>query len=118
MKLPSIITVNPLYSIFIIAYFLLKGGYSPSGVYVACAVLFTWKNITNLYFENKYSGIPIKAVVKETYFNVIIGFTAMFSVPYIVSSGMEEGWFRLLVTGVTSVASSAIVLYVWGLTPE
>lgn len=116
MKWPSIITVVPLYSIFIIAYFLLKNGFSPTVVYTVSAVLFIWKNLTNLFFARKYSGISIKSILKEVYFNVVIGGTVMFIIPYLVSTiTFNTDWFRFLVVGFVSVLTSLIVVYKWGL---
>ena len=115
MKWPSIITVIPLYSIFVIAYFLLKRDYSPATVYAVSAAMFTWKNITNLYFANKYSGVPVCSILKESYLNVVIGFIPMFAIPYIVSLYIPDGWIQFLVVGTVSVLTSVAVVYSWGL---
>lgn len=116
MKWPSIITVVPLYSIFIIAYFLLRNGVSPSVVYVVSAVLFIWKNITNLFFAHRYSGISIKSVLKEVYFNIVIGAPVMFIIPYFVSTmTYSSEWIKFMVVGIVSVVTSLVVVYGWGL---
>jgi len=117
MKWPSIVTVVPLISIFFVSFFLLKTGYSPVSVYIASAVLYLWKNITDLYFAHKYSGISITRVLKEVYLNVIVGALIMFAIPYYITLHMETGWARFLVVGSVSVLTSIIVIYYWGMTP-
>lgn len=117
MKWPSIITVVPLYSIFIIAYFLLKNGYSPAVVYVVSAILFIWKNITNIFFAHKYAGISIKLILKEVYFNVIVGAIIMFIIPYLISTlTFSLEWIKFIVVGFVSVITSLLVVFRWGLT--
>lgn len=118
LKWPSIIANLPLVSVTVISYVLLKSGYSPVSVYVACAVVYFWKNIANLYFANKYTGISVSKVIKKVYLNVITGGSVMFLVPLFVSFHMEEGLVRFLVVGTVSVITSIIVIYYWGLTPE
>lgn len=116
MKWPSLITVVPLYSIFIIAYFLLKNGYSPAIVYTTSAILFIWKNIIDLFFAHKYSGISILLILKEAYFNVIVGGTIMFIIPYFISTmTFSTNWLRFLIVGTVSILSSVVVVYSWGL---
>lgn len=117
MKWPSIVTVVPLLSIFVVSYVLLKMGYSPVSVYIASAIIFLWKNCTDLYFANKYSGISILRVLKQVYLNVIVGGFVMFVVPFFVRQHMEAGWSRFLVVGTVSVITSLVVIYFWGLTP-
>ena len=116
MKWPSIVTVVPLISIFFVSYVFLKLGYSPVSVYIVSAVIYIWKNFTDLYFAHKYSGISISRVLKEVYFNVIVGGAIMFIVPYYISINMTSGWPRFLIVGTASVVTSAIVIYFWGLT--
>lgn len=116
MKWPSIVTALPLYSIFIIAYFLLNNGYSPTIVYGVSAVLFIWKNLTNMYYAHKYSGISIVSILTEVYLNVIVGGTMMFIFPYFVSiMPFNVEWLKFLVVGVVSILSSVVVVYNWGL---
>lgn len=117
MKWPSIVTVIPLITIFFVSFILLKLGYSPVSVYVASAVIFLWKNFTDLYYAHKYSGISITRVLKEVYLNVIIGAIIMFMIPYFIHIQMEAGWTRFLLVGSVSVLSSLIVTYFWGMTP-
>ena len=117
MKWPSIVVAVPLISIFFVSYFLLKQGYSPVSVYIASAIIYLWKNGTDLYFAHKYSGISVLRVLKDVYLNVIIGGAIMFVIPYIVSCQMEIGWTRFIVVGIISVITSIIVIYTWGLTP-
>lgn len=116
LKWPSIVTVIPLYSIFIISYVLLKNGYSPVSIYIVSAVLYIWRNITNLYFAHKYSGIPIRTVVKRVYTNTLCGAVLMFIIPYIISLQLPSGWSRFLIVCTTSVIWSLIVIYFIGLT--
>ena len=117
MKWPSIVVVIPLISIFFVSYFLLKWGYSPVSVYVTSAIIYLWKNFTDLYFAHKYSGISIKRVLKQVYLNVILGGFVMFIIPYYITLNMEAGWFRFMVVGIVSAITSTIVIYCWGLTP-
>lgn len=116
LKWPSIITVIPLYSIFFIAYFLLKNGYSPAVVYAVSAILNIWKNITNMFFAHKYSGIPICSILKKAYLNVFIGGFVMFTIPYLVSTlAFNSDLLKFLATGIVSVITSLIVVYRLGL---
>lgn len=117
MKWPSIVVVVPLISIFFVSYFLLKQGCSPVSVYIASAVIYLWKNGTDLYFAHKYSGISVARVLRQVYLNVLMGGAIMFIVPYIVSRQMEDGWIRFIVVGIVSVITSTIVIYTCGLTP-
>lgn len=117
MKWPSIVTVVPLISIFFVSYILLKIGSSPVSVYIASAVIYLWKNFTDLYFAHKYSGISISRVIKQVYINVIVGGIIMFAVPYFVKLQMPPGWVRFLTVGSVSVFTSVLVVYFWGLTP-
>lgn len=116
LKWPSIITVIPLYSIFIISYILLKNGYSPVSVYIISAILFIWKNITNLYFAHKYSGISIRVILIKVYINTLCGGILMFAVPYTISLQLPLGWPRFLIVCTTSVLWSIIIIYYIGLT--
>lgn len=117
MKWPSIITAVPLLSIFVVSFFLLKNGFSPVSVYIASAVMYLWKNLTNLYFAHRYSGISIKRVLIEVYLNVFLGALIMFMVPYFITLHMEAGWIRFLIVGAVSLFTSIIVIYFWGMTP-
>lgn len=117
MKWPSIIIVVPLLSIFVVSYIFLKLDYSPVSVYVVSAILYLWKNVADLYFAHKYSGISISQVLKKVYLNVIVGGAIMFIVPYFVKYHMELGWTRFLVVGSVSIFTSLFVTYFWGLTP-
>ena len=117
MKWPSIVVVVPLISIFFVSYILLKQGYSPVSVYIASAVIYLWKNGTDLYFAHKYSGISVVRVLRQVYLNVVMGGAIMFIVPYVVSLQMEDGWIRFIVVGIVSVITSVIVIYTCGLTP-
>lgn len=116
LKWPSLVTVIPLYSIFIISYILLKHGYSPVSVYIISAILFIWKNITNLYFAHKYSEISIKDVLVKVYMNTLCGAVLIFIVPYAISLQLPLGWPRFLTVCTTSVLWSLIVIYFIGLT--
>lgn len=117
MKWPQIISFTPLYSIFIIAYFLLSNGFSPSWVYAVSAIVFIWKNLVNIYFANRYTGISFVAILKEVYFNVFIGAGAMFIVPYIVSTfSFNSVLCKFMTVCVVSVFTSLFVVYNWGLT--
>lgn len=118
LKWPSIITVIPLYSIFVISYLLLKNGYSPISVYIVSAILFVWKNATNLYFANKYTGIPVRVVLEKVYCNIIVGTILMFSLPYVVSLHLHIGWMRFISVTLISLVWSLIIVYLWGLTPN
>lgn len=118
LKWPSIVTAIPLYSIFIISYILLKNGYSPVSVYIISAVLFIWKNITNLYFAHKYSGISINIVLRKVYMNTSCGAVLMFIVPYIISLQLPLGWSRFLIVCTSSLFWSLIIIYFIGLTPS
>ena len=117
MKWPSIVTVVPLLSIFVVSYFLLKNGHSPVSVYVASAIIYLWKNFTDLYFAHKYSGISVSRVLNQVYLNVIIGGAIMFVIPFLVKLHMNPGWPRFITVGVVSVFTSAIVIYFCGMTP-
>ena len=117
MKWPSIVVVVPLISIFFVSYILLKQSYSPVSVYIASAVIYLWKNGTDLYFAHKYSGISVVRVLRQVYLNVVMGGAIMFIVPYVVSLQMEDGWIRFIVVGIVSVITSVIVIYTCGLTP-
>lgn len=117
MKWPSIFVVVPLISIFFVSYALLKAGFSPVSVYIASASIYLWKNISNLYFAHKYSGISVSRVLKDVYFNVIVGGAAIFIVPYLIVINMEAGWLRFLVVGAVCALTSAVVIYFWALTP-
>lgn len=116
MKWPSIVVVIPLISIFFVSYILLRLGYSPVSVYIASAIIYLWKNSTDLFFAHKYSGISIIRVLKEVYLNVIIGSIVMFVVPYYVKLQMNPGWTRFLLVGAVSVLTSLAVIYFWGMT--
>lgn len=116
MKWPSIITVIPLYSIFIISYFLLKNGYTPVSVYIVSAVLFIWRNITNMYFANKYSGISISLIIRSIYMNTLLGCVVMFIIPYLISSQISYGWERFIIVSIVSILWSCIIIYFLGLT--
>lgn len=117
MKWPSVVTAIPLISIFFVSYILLRMGYSPVCVYIASAIIFFWKNITDLYFAHKYSGISITKVLKKVYLNVLIGGAIMFIVPFLVKQQLDPGWVRFLIVDTVSITSSAGVIYFWGLTP-
>ncbi len=116
MKWPSIVTTVPLYSIFFISYFLLKSGAPPESVYVVSAILSVWRNVSELAFAHKYTGIPVGVVLKESYLNVLAGTCLMFIVPYLVSLQFPLGWKRFLLVGTISVVWSSIVVYTIGLT--
>ena len=117
MKWPSIVVVVPLISIFIVSYLLLKQGYSPVCVYITSAVIYLWKNGTDLYFANKYSGISVSRVLKQVYLNVVFGGAIMFIIPFTISCQMEFGWIRFIVVSIVSILTSTVVIYFWGLTP-
>ena len=95
---------------------MLKNGYSPSMVYAVSAVLFVWKNIINMFFARKYTGISIILILKKVYLNVMLGGTVMFVIPYWVSTIVfNTDWHEFIVVCVVSVIISFMVIYCWGL---
>ncbi len=117
MKWPSIAAVG-LMLIFPISFFLLKMGFSPVSIYVASAIIWSYHNIVDLYYANKYTGIPILKVLKGVYGNIMFGIVPMFSIPYAISKTLEEGLARFVIVGFSSVVTSLIVIYLIGLTPS
>lgn len=115
MKWPSIWAAVVIL-VFPVSYLLLKMGFSPVAVYVASAIIWLYLNGCNLYFANKYTNIPIKMVLKDVYVNVVLGGLVMFIIPFLVSQQMNGGWLRFVAVGGISFLTSAIVVYVWGLT--
>ena len=118
LKWPSLVTVIPLYSIFIIAYILLENGYSPVSVYIVSAMLYVWKNITNLYFARKYTGIPTRMVLEKVYLNIFFGASVMFLLLYWISCQFPMGWHRLIIVCLVSLVWGCAIIYFWALTPE
>ena len=116
LKYPTITTVL-LMMVFPVSYVLLKMGYSPISVYVASCCIWLFQNVGDLFWAHRYSGISVKKVLRDIYFNVYVGAIVMFSLPWLVSTQMEEGWGRLLTVGSISVIWSSIIIYFWGLTP-
>lgn len=117
MKWPSI-WASVIILIFPISYILLKAGCSPVAVYIASAIIWLYLNGCNLYFANQYTYLSIKMVLHKVYFNVIAGGAVMFIIPYIISEQMESGWSRFLVVSSVSLITSALVIFVWGMTPN
>lgn len=117
MKWPSI-WASVMILIFPVSYILLKMGFSPVAVYIASAIIWLYLNGCNLYFANRYTHLPIKMVIREVYVNLMVGAAVMFVVPYIVSEHMELGWTRFLIVSSVSFITSALVIFVWGMTPS
>lgn len=115
MKWPSI-CASVIILIFPISYILLKAGCSPVTVYIESAIIWLYLNACNLYFANQYASLPIKMVLYSVYLNVVAGAAVMFIIPYIISQQMESGWSRFLVVNSVSFITSALVIFVWGMT--
>lgn len=116
MKWPNLTAGITLMMMFPVSYIALKMGCTPITIYIICAIIWSFDNIWNIYWSHHYTGIPISTILQKVYFNVFIGAIIMFIVPYIVSSFMEKGWLRFLCVGLTSICTSVIVIYVWGMT--
>ena len=117
MKWLSIASLG-LLAIFPISYFILKAGLSPVWVFVMSAVIWSWSNISQIYFANRYTGIPYKKILKDAYLNTFIGGAVMFLIPWGISSSMPMGFIRCMIVLSTSFVTSLIVIYTWGLTPS
>ena len=117
MKWQNIVDSSLLFLIFPFSWIALKLGYPPTSVFVISAFFWSTNNIGCLYFSHKYTGLPVGRVLKDVYLNSIIGLVFMFIVPFIVSSHMDEGWIRFITVGFTSVITSFVIIYFWGLTP-
>lgn len=116
MKAPSI-AVSLLFLDLPLSYILLKNGFSPIYVFILTAIIYLWRNGCNIYFANKYTGIPIKLIVKSVYLNTLLGGIMMYIIPLFVSYTMEQGWYRFLVVSSISIIWSLIIIYELGLTP-
>ena len=116
MKMPNLTDGIALLMALPISYLVLKLGYGPVAVCWVNALIWLCDNFFSVYWPNKYTGIPVKMVLKEVYANVFIGGTIMFLVPYIVSHTMADGLLQFLVVGLVSVVTSFSVVYLWGMT--
>lgn len=116
MKGPSL-AVLVLFLDLPLSYILLRNGLSPVYVFVLTAIIFLWRNGSNIYFANKYTGIPISSIVKDVYLNTLMGGVFMFVLPFAISLTMEEGWKRFIIVCLVSILWSCIVIYKFGLTP-
>ena len=116
MKWLSIASLG-LLTIFPISYIILRAGLSPAWVFVSSAAIWSWSNISQIYFAHHYTGIPYKSIFKDAYLNSFIGGTVMFIIPWGVSQTMPIGLIRCIIVLSTSVITSVVVIYSWGLTP-
>lgn len=116
VKWPSLTVGISLIAMFPLSYFALKLGCSPATVYWICAAIWSLDNIWEIYWTHHYADIPIKLVLKEIYANIIIGAIVIFTIPYYISTQMNEGWIRFFTVCGISVAVSFIVVYFWGMT--
>lgn len=115
MKMPNLTDSVALMMALPISYVVLKLGYGPVAVCWVSALIWICDNFFCVYWPHKYTGIPVKMVLKEVYANVFIGGTIMFLVPFIVSHTMTDGLVRFFVVGLVSVVTSFSVIYLWGM---
>ena len=115
MKWLSIASLG-LLMIFPISYIILKAGQSPVWVFVTSAIIWTWSNISQIYFAHKYTGIKYSNILRDAYLNTLIGGAIMFVIPYFVFQNMSMGLPRLITVCSVSILISLIVIYFWGLT--
>lgn len=117
MKGPSL-AVMFLFLDLPLSYWLLKSGVSPVYVFVLTAIIYLWRNGSNIYFANKYTGIPIQMILRDVYLNSLMGGALMFIVPFFISFNMDEGWMRFITVSFVSLLWSCLVIYKMGLTPS
>lgn len=117
MKMPNLTDGIGLLLILPISYIILKLGYGPIPVLWANSLIWIVDIFFSIYWPNRYTGIPIKLVLKQVFGNVILGASLMLLIPYIASTFMQEGLIRFFVVCGVSVATSLIVIYFWGMTP-
>lgn len=119
MKWPNITAGISLMLMLPVSYLILKLGGTATMVFVACAIMWTFDNIWDIYWPHKYTGIPVSLILKKIYLNIFIGLLPMFFVPYLFSLFVffnNEIMKFFAVCGV-SVLTSVLVIYFWGLTP-
>lgn len=116
MKWLSIASLG-LLTIFPLSFYILKAGYSPVWVFVVSAIIWSWSNISQIYFAHNYTGISYKSIFKDVYLNTFIGGMVMFIIPWLISLNMPIGLSRFLIVFLTSGITSVSVIYTWGLTP-
>lgn len=102
--------------IFPVSYLILKAGLSPVWVFIASAVIWIWSNISQIYFAHRYTGISYLLILKNVYFNTLIGGIVMFSIPFAISQAMPIGLYRFFTVVLVSITVSVVVFYYWGLT--
>lgn len=117
MKWLSIASLG-LLMIFPVSYIILKVGLSPVWVFIASAIIWSWSNISQIYFAHKYTGIYYSSIFRDAYLNTLIGGAIMFIIPFVVSQNMGKGIPRLIVVFSISTIVSLIVIYSLGLTKD
>lgn len=115
MKWLSIASLG-LLAIFPVSYFILKAGFSPIWVFIASAIIWSWSNISQVYFAHRYTGISYKSIFKAAYLNSLIGGIIMFIIPWAISQKLPIGINRLIIVSSTSILTSVVVIYTWGMT--
>lgn len=98
-------------------YIALSMDYDPTCVFWINALFYAISTFIFLYYSHKYTGFPLKMFFMDVLANSLIGACMMGVLPYFVSLYMEVSLARFLIVCFTSVMSSILVIYFWGLTP-
>lgn len=100
-----------------LCYVALSMDYDPTCVFWINALFYAISTFIYLLFSHKYTGFPLGMFFKDVLANSLIGVCMMSAIPYLVWLNMDSSLGRFLTVGFTSVVSSIIVIYFWGLTP-
>jgi O-antigen/teichoic acid export membrane protein len=101
---------------FPIAYICYKLGADPTAALVVSIVISVIAISVRLIFVRKYLNIPKTEYIKNVLLTVLIVFVVSIIPPFVFHKYMEEGVLRLIIVALISVLSSAVFIYLLGLT--
>lgn len=99
---------------FPLAYALLRLGYIPESTVILAIVIAIGCLVLRLIMLKRMINFPVKCFIREVLFKILI--VAIFAsvVPYAIVIFMEENFFRLLISFISSIIFTAIIIYILG----
>jgi O-antigen/teichoic acid export membrane protein len=116
MKMPNLTAGGVLLLILPISYILLRIGCSPTMIFVVNVIPWFLETVFESFWLRRYTGFSMLDFFKKTYGKVVPLGAVMLIVPLFVHHLIvEECFYRLLAVGTSSVFSSVILVYFFGI---
>jgi hypothetical protein len=116
IKYYQLIVGGVLLLIFPISYLCYKLGTGPSSALIVSVIISIIAIFIRLIFIEKYLKIKKIEYIKDVFLVVVVVFITAIIPPFLCRLYMQEGFFRFVTVGITSLFSSIFFIYRLGLT--